>query len=480
MSRAVAVFDGDLRLIFINQAAIDLLELPEELAEYGTLMKPFLFHQAKHGAFDVNDFEEEYRRRVGTPRLQTEFTRNDGTTVRVQRDPLDNGGFVVLYTDVTEQRRAEAALQRSELRYRSIVEDQAEQILRCSPDGIITFVNAACCQFQGTGRVDLIGLPAANLVHDEDRDHVAAFFFRGTHRHPTREIEHRAWRGDGELRWLHRRDRAILNNEGEVVEFQSVARDVTDIRNAESQVRQASALAILGQMSAGVTHELNQPLNAASMGVQNLLMQMEESSDPVVTARRDKLEKVLGRLRRMGEIVNHLRSFIQSNAHGHACADLAGIIETSVDLVRHQLTIDDIDVRIAAPSSLSPVLGDKVQLEIVFTNLLSNAHAAILRQRRKQAGAAPPRGAVDIVVDQRSDAVEIRVTDNGGGIPPDVIDRIFDPFFTTQEIGRGMGLGLSLVYRIVTGLKGSIIATNAAEGAVFTLMLPIAEEEGWI
>ena len=76
--------------------------------------------------------------------------------------------------------------------------------------------------------------------------------------------------------------------------------------------------------------------------------------------------------------------------------------------------------------------------------------------------------------------MEVCVTDNGGGIPPDVIDRIFDPFFTTQEVGRGMGLGLSLVHRIVTGLKGSITAANAAEGAAFTLTLPIAEEEGWI
>lgn len=479
MSRPLAVFDAGQRLVFVNRAAIELLRLPEHITRPGTTMRDYARHGETRGAYGSSDFEHEFERRLRTPRLRMEYTTPEGTTIQLERDQLEQGGYAVLYTDVTEQRRAEAALQRSEARYRTIVEDQGELILRCDGEGLITFVNMACCQFHGLPRMRMLGRRVTDLVYEEDRDGVAPFFApRRDDEERAREIEHRAWRHDGELRWLRRRDRVIQNRPGEILEFQSVINDVTDIRAAEAQISQFSALAILGQVSAGVTHELNQPLNAASMGVQNVLMRMGEDNSRSGMEIRSRIEKVLEQIERMGAIVNHLRTFIQPTSRGGVSADLRGIIEFSIDMVRHHLVVDEIDISVSAPDACAPVPGDKIQLEIILTNLLTNAHASILRRRRAEGGdASSERGRIAISVSSGDSAVEMRIADNGAGIPKEALDRIFDPFFTTQEVGGGMGLGLSLAYRIVTGLGGTISAANLARGAEFTVVIPTTSKE---
>jgi two-component system C4-dicarboxylate transport sensor histidine kinase DctB len=246
-----------------------------------------------------------------------------------------------------------------------------------------------------------------------------------------------------------------------------------ELRAAHDELIQASKLAALGQMAAGITHELNQPL-AALRGFSDNTRVLLDRGDHA--SARDNLEAIASLTERMGKITNQLKLFVgrarPRNARApvvRALRNVIGLLQKRLQGVEMEFALLDADSGARAPLNLSddhPELiahCDDLRLEQVLINLLGNALDAT-------AGMSPPRISIEIEVAEAS--LSFAVSDNGPGIPEDVLPRLFEPFFTTKEMGQGLGLGLAISSSIARDCGGTLVARNAAHGgALFVLTL---------
>src|SRR2546426_810725 len=217
--------------------------------------------------------------------------------------------------------------------------------------------------------------------------------------------------------------------------------------------------------STGVAHELNNPLNNTGLFVGNAVDLIElgvTDREQIVRQLRHAQQQV----RKATEIISHLRTFGRAAPVSREPISLRQVIERALSLMQAQLRVREVEVTIDLGVEEPVVVGHSIQLEQVFINLLTNARDAV---------ANSPRKAIRISAAVGPAAVEIAVADTGHGIPPELEQRIFDPFFTTKEVGKGMGLGLSITYGIIKEHGGTISVVSApGEGAAFLIHLPLA------
>ncbi|HEV8376012.1 MAG TPA: ATP-binding protein [Candidatus Polarisedimenticolia bacterium] len=241
-----------------------------------------------------------------------------------------------------------------------------------------------------------------------------------------------------------------------------------ELREKQEQLVQAGKLATLGELTTGVAHELNNPLNNIGLFVGNAVDLIKLGATDKGEIIRE-LRQAMTQLRRATEIISHLRTFGRVAPMSRDPVNLKQVIEQALSLVREQLRLRDIQVSVDLGSENPVVMGPSIQLEQVFINLLTNARDAVLNSPRKEIRIS---GSVSL----RS--VEIAFADTGPGIPPGLELRIFDPFFTTKEVGKGTGLGLSITYGIIKELGGTIsVVSPPNEGATFLIQLPLAPND---
>jgi len=239
-----------------------------------------------------------------------------------------------------------------------------------------------------------------------------------------------------------------------------VISDVTDRRRMQRRLAQSEKLSSLGQMISGVAHELNNPL-ASILGHAQLLG--AKAGDEQLARRVEILQREALRCRK---IVQNLLSFARRHEPERRPFSLNETVRSVLGLMGYQLRVNGIEVRTELSGELPPLTGDAHQVQQVLVNLLTNAQQAI-RQ-------AAERGIVELRTETAADGwVRLEVRDSGPGIPEAIRERIFDPFFTTKAEGEGTGLGLALVYGIVSAHGGRIEAPPCAEGgARFVITLP--------
>jgi C4-dicarboxylate-specific signal transduction histidine kinase len=241
-----------------------------------------------------------------------------------------------------------------------------------------------------------------------------------------------------------------------------------ELRDKQEQLVQAGKLATLGELTTGVAHELNNPLNNIGLFVGNAVDLIELAGmekGQVVGELRHAMQQV----RKATEIISHLRTFGRAAPASREPVSLRHVIERALSLMREQLRLREIEVTVDLGPEEPMVLGNAIQLEQVFINLLTNARDAV---------AESPRKAIRISGSARSGAVEVALADTGHGIPSGLERRIFDPFFTTKEVGKGTGLGLSITYGIIKEHGGTIsVVSLPGEGATFLINLPLAPAE---
>ena len=262
-------------------------------------------------------------------------------------------------------------------------------------------------------------------------------------------------------RWFSFSAFPFANGEGRPVGVVHVLRDITEERRLRQRMGQAQKLAAIGELVAGVAHELNNPLTGILGFTQLLLREAPES--PL----REDLNKVANEARRAARIVRNLSAFARQQPLSRRLVDVNELLRKTLELRGYQLRVARIAVTLDAASDLPRVLADPDELQQVFLNIVNNAEQGMTgeqaekRLRIRSLSAGP-------------ETIRIEFQDTGPGIPEESLDRIFDPFFTTKEPGRGTGLGLSVCYGIVRGHGGQITAGNdPGGGAVFTVDLPL-------
>lgn len=258
-----------------------------------------------------------------------------------------------------------------------------------------------------------------------------------------------------------------LNDSGEEYGFWVIATDLTTQKQTNAQLIQASKLATLGEMSTGIAHELNQPLNVISLATNNLRFSINKGrATPESTL--SKLDRIDGAVHRAASIIDHMRGYGRLAGENLTEINVGEIVAGSCKLLTEQLKLSNITLVNKVPSTGILVQGNAIQLEQVLINLVNNAKDAIIE--------SGDSGSIVVSSQIHSDRVVLRVTDSGGGIPDHVLPHIFEPFFTTKPVGKGTGLGGSISYGIVREMHGDIWAENVDGGAQISVSLPLLKQ----
>ncbi|MDH4320501.1 MAG: ATP-binding protein [Desulfobulbaceae bacterium] len=239
-----------------------------------------------------------------------------------------------------------------------------------------------------------------------------------------------------------------------------------ELKSTQSQLVQSAKMASLGEMAAGIAHELNQPLHIIGMSAELGTMALAADQSPAAV---EKLAKISRQVKRAAAIINHLRTFARGDAdEARAEHDLKQIINDSFTMFREQFRIAGIDVVQAVAEDLPTVFCNPIRLEQVLTNLLSNARDALVDAVEKRIMVRAWRDGGQVVLE---------IADSGHGIPESVREKIFDPFFTTKEVGKGTGLGLAISYGIIEEHGGVLeVESKAGHGTCFRIRLPAVSQ----
>jgi C4-dicarboxylate-specific signal transduction histidine kinase len=249
---------------------------------------------------------------------------------------------------------------------------------------------------------------------------------------------------------------------------EQVQRREHELREKQEQLVQAGKLATLGELTTGVAHELNNPLNNIGLFLGNIMDHVEANQVEPERILRD-LRNAMQQVRKATTIISHLRTFGRAAPVSREPLSINDVITQAVSLVQEQLRLHQVQVRLNLTPADPLVCGSAIQLEQVFINLLTNARDAVAKVPAKQI-------TVQSTVDDHH--VSIIVQDSGPGIPAGLEQRIFDPFFSTKDVGAGTGLGLSITYGILKDHHGSIsVESRPGEGAKFSVELPLAGKD---
>lgn len=381
----------------------------------------------------------------------------------------DSTGRVARYQgalmDITHRREMERRLHKQQELARRLVDSFPDLILVLDPAAKYTFVSPRSKEILGYEPEEIRIMEFGHCAHPEDMPAVKILFEDIVTGHQTfASLETRVRHKQGEWRRIRFNFSPLYDENASIDGVVLSGRDVTDLKRLEEQLIQAEKLAAMGQMLAGVAHELNNPLTAI-LGVTELLKEKQNVEDST----KRQLDLTHRQARRAARIVQNLLEFSRPASPQKKTLDLNSIVERTLQLHEHSLRRNNIEVDFHIQQALPGVVGDANQLIQVLLNLVTNAEQAIREVRDS--------GRIQIRISRVSSRLSITVQDDGVGVKPDALPRIFDPFYTTKRPGGGTGLGLSICMSIIREHGGTIEADALpAGGSAFTVYLPVTTE----
>jgi PAS domain S-box-containing protein len=458
---------------FLNQTALDYTGLSLDQAE---LDWPRAFHPEDKKGVDV---EWSAIRDSGKPgSLEARLRRFDGVYrwFLFQAQPLrDHSGDIVKWygsaTDIEDRKLAEFALRKSEQRFRDYAETASDWLWETGPDHRISTISEPI-NVAGLTRASLPGVARWEVASDLEtepekwRRHREALDARW----PFRDFVYSIVNGDGSQVYVRTSGKPFFDVKGHFLGYRGTGTDITALKRAEQALRQAQTelahvtrLTMLGELTASIAHEVNQPLAGVVANAEASLRWLNREQPDLAAARRS-LEWVINDGFRASDVIRRVRALAKKSDMETVRLDLNQVVNETITLVERELTKHGVLLKTELSPALPEILGDRVQLQQVIINLLINGIEAmepiIDRPRELFVRSARDKG-----------HLTLSVTDSGIGISAESANRLFNAFFTTKS--SGLGMGLSICRSIVEAHGGRMSASsNEGPGATFQLVLP--------
>jgi len=406
--------------------------------------------------------------------FETKHRRKDGTTfdVEISTNGAVYAGQKLIFCvcrDITARKQAEAALRESEEKYKNLVGATSDIIWETDAEGRFTFISPKIKDILGYSVNEVVGKKRTlDLIAErEKRKWLKRFKELNARRKPFFGLEITHVHKNGRQVIFETSGIPLFDSAGEFKGFVGIDKDITERRQMQEQLVITDRLASVGELAAGIAHELNNPLTGV-IGFSQLLMDREMPDDA-----REDLQAVYSEAQRASQVVKNLLTFARKHTAAKEKVNINDVINKVLELRTYELNLENIKVDARLDSELPKVMADYFQLQQVFLNIIINAEYFMKEAHNK--------GTLTITTEKVGTKVKVSFADDGPGIDKDDLGHLFDPFFTTKEVGKGTGLGLSICHGIIAEHGGRIYAeSELGKGATFIVELPIgaAEDKG--
>ncbi len=459
----IAMADLELKLIYVNDALARMHGYsPQEMIGMNVI--------DLHNEELRDKYKQEINQLIaqGSWIGEIENIRKDGTpfptylsgTVVKDNDGKPTGILAVV-RDISERKRMEEALRESEENYRLLVENTAESISVFDRDGRILFLNRATAELLGGKPRDFIGKTIWDIFPHKFADERMAVISEVL-RSGKGQTSEFSVPIQGVMHYFIASRQPIKDKSGEMKSVLILSTDITEYKRVEAELLQAQKqrLASVGQLATGIAHEINNPLMALSTEIQLLL---GKTKDKELVESLELMHKFSRRI--AGIVIDLMALSREISIDVRELLDINSLVERTLSLMEGRLESKKLEIKKKLDKNLPSLMVDKGQIQQVFTNILINSLDAM-----------PEGGKLTIStkLSKTKDAVEIFFVDTGSGIAKENLPKVFDPFFTTNPPGKGVGLGLSVSYRIIENHGGSIrIDSELNKGTKVLVRLPV-------
>lgn len=462
----ILVINPDTSIKYVNPALEKLTgftsaELAGKKAPYPWLTKESLpktrrdFQVAMHRG--ANWFEELYQKRNG-----------EYFWVEITSAPIIHNGelryYIASWVDITERKYMEDALRREKERAEGYLDVAGVMVATINTNEEITLMNKKGYEILGYEVGELLGGNWFDtLVPERIRGEIRGVFRKllAGAIEPVKQYENSLLTRDGEERLIAFTNAAIRDPNGQIIGVLTSGEDITELRKTQEQLQQSRLLASLGEMTAGIAHEVNNPLGSILLYSELLI------SSEVPSQTRKDLKVIHEEAKRAAKIMTDLLIYGRRTKSQMRHLNLHNPLKKVLEMRRYEQRVQNIAVLTNLQDEPLYINGDSSQVMQVFMNLVLNAEESL----RESKG-----GNIVITTQTAGEWARILIADDGIGIPQEDLNQVFYPFFTTKRVGEGTGLGLSTCYGIITGHNGLIRAeNNEMGGATFTVELPLAQ-----
>jgi len=391
------------------------------------------------------------------------------------RDEIEEAflrGISDVIAGIMQRNQVEEALRESEALYRLLAENLEDVIWTADMNLKFTYMSPSIYRFRGYTPEEAMALSVEETLTPESLEVAMRTFAeqmalenagqRDLSKAVTLELEEKCKNG-GKV-WSEVKVALLRDSDGRLIGLLGTARDITERRKMEEQLQLAGRLAVVGELSAGVAHELNNPI-AAIQGYAQLLTSQNDLDEKT----RKDIEIIYREAQRAAKITQNLLYFARHHEPEKQFISLNEVIEKTLEVRAQQMKVNNIELVVELAPDLPKTMADFYQMQQVFMNIINNAEQAMVE--------AHGRGKLIVKTQKTDEMIWITFVDDGPGISEENLKKIFDPFFTTKEVGKGTGLGLSICYGLVEAHGGRIHAkSRLGEGATFVVEIPIVSQ----
>jgi PAS domain S-box-containing protein len=469
---AIVVTDFDGKIIVFNQGAANVFGYtPEEAKDRHLPELTFseedrnthLFEQIVERVKSEGWTEERLFRQHKSGRLFPAIS----TLTCLKDSTGQSTGILEITQDVPSLSRLEKELRGSKNFLENIMASSIDAVVTTDPKGYVTYANRALKELFGLRGHQIIGKHISTYYKD-GIDQAREIMNKLKQFGRIRDYEFDIKIGD-KIIPIRTSDTLLYDEYGEIVGTMGIFQDITarkrlseKLSATQAELIQAVKMRALGDLVTGVAHEINNPLMASDTFLHLLETETEDNPE---SRKRVVLLKECNR--KIEKIVKELKEFSRRSGFEFTAMDVNDAVVSVLEITRQQLLNQGIDVELRLGENMPRVLGDKNQIEQVLLNLISNARDAM-------EGSSQKLLAIQTNLNQKGQQVEIRVSDTGIGMTPEQIEQIFNPFFTTKDSDKGIGLGLSISYRIIDAHQGKIeVKSEMNKGTSFIVGLPV-------